>query len=402
MQGIYLMPFSAKSILFYHAWRDRIRIAGFFDEDEGISGMRYDGCVISTPRPAPEDQRNTMVIICDAGNFEKYQARISNLGYANIFRYGQALSCEKVKAHLPHIDEAAFLRIVPGKAEELLDIHFCIYDEIYYSDALRRDDALAIYTLDIVVTERCTLRCKYCANLIQYFKNPQDMDLDQVYRDIDLIFAKADWISKLHLFGGESFLYKRLAQALDYTAKYKSKFGKLYAITNGTILPNEETLDAMKRNQLHVVISDYNALSKNLNNLAEKLSAYDIRYITTNPVWFAGQQLVDGRGRDAKEVFNRCTMKCTMLQNGLLYRCPFLAHSARLNAVPYSKHNYIDISKEETQKIDIKNYLSMPDNPNTVTPPGCAYCSGYEHNMPIVPVAEQAGFPLPYKVYDAF
>ena len=40
---------------------------------------------------------------------------------------------------------------------------------------------------EVVVTTKCTLRCKYCANFIQYYKNPYDVSKEDVLLSIDNI-----------------------------------------------------------------------------------------------------------------------------------------------------------------------------------------------------------------------
>ena len=33
--------------------------------------------------------------------------------------------------------------------------------------------------MDVVITERCSLKCKDCANLMQYYEKPQNSDLER-------------------------------------------------------------------------------------------------------------------------------------------------------------------------------------------------------------------------------
>ena len=38
--------------------------------------------------------------------------------------------------------------------------------------AFERSSPLVIRSVDVVITEKCTLKCKDCANLMQYYQNP--------------------------------------------------------------------------------------------------------------------------------------------------------------------------------------------------------------------------------------
>jgi glycosyltransferase involved in cell wall biosynthesis len=264
---------------------------------------------------------------------------------------------------------------------------------------IKPKDVLIMDILDVLVTEKCSLKCKKCANLMQYFTKPLHMSLEQVQRDIDLIFSKVDWIHNFYIFGGEAFLYKQLSQVIEYAAKYEKRYSSLRTTTNGTIVPSDSTFQSMKKNEMFVEVSDYGEYSRKINELIEKLELYQIPYHRASIKWFEYQQLVSNEGRNAKEVFSKCKEKCATLRNGLLYRCPFLVHAETLRAIPYSKHNHIDISRADVKKSDIADYMAEPDS-HLHPPPGCAYCSGYDvGNMQEVPIAEQVKLPLPYRKY---
>lgn len=43
--------------------------------------------------------------------------------------------------------------------------------------SLEEKDAVILNSIDFIVTERCSLRCRDCSNLMQYYKNPVDEDM---------------------------------------------------------------------------------------------------------------------------------------------------------------------------------------------------------------------------------
>ena len=72
---------------------------------------------------------------------------------------------------------------------------------------------------------------------------------------------KVDFIRRVFLTGGETFLYNDLNQLLTYLLDKKEyisrKCGCISVITNGTLLPSNETVRLLKENDFFVFISDY-------------------------------------------------------------------------------------------------------------------------------------------------
>ena len=400
MKKIYLMPFSSKSVLLYHALLDRgIFVTGFFDNDSAIQGMLYMDCLISSPALLSEPDQNVLVILCEPRHYEANGTQLIRFGYRNINKIDEWLRYEEASHFIANINGEIFRNIVPRQANSLKLLPFRI-PQFLLPEFVKHSEALVIDVLDVLVTEKCSLKCKNCANLMQYFINPQNMSLEQVYRDIDLIFSKVDWIRNFYIFGGEAFLYKQLSQVMEYTSQYKKQFGILGTFTNGTIVPPDDMLLSIKENEMLVTVSDYREYSNKINELINKFEIYQIPYQRGNVKWFDYKQLVRGENRDAEKIFSKCKANCATLRNGLLYRCPFLVNAETLRAVPYSEYNHIDISLDEINKSDIADYLAKPVNYSRTIPPGCAYCSGYNvGNMREIPVAEQAKAPLPYTKY---
>ena len=44
------------------------------------------------------------------------------------------------------------------------------------------DDKLNLKTIDIQVTERCSLKCKDCSNLMQYYERPQNSEINVLFK----------------------------------------------------------------------------------------------------------------------------------------------------------------------------------------------------------------------------
>ncbi|MFW5650241.1 MAG: radical SAM protein [Acetivibrio ethanolgignens] len=143
--------------------------------------------------------------------------------------------------------------------------------------------------LGLFITQRCNLKCRLCSGHIPYVKEPEDEPLWILKRVIDNYFACVDFVKKIVITGGETFLYKDLAELLQYLYQYKNRFEELELFTNGTIVPEEKCLLELQRFEesrkvsVKIFIDDYGAeLSKGLDRVAFALAEKNITYIVRN------------------------------------------------------------------------------------------------------------------------
>ena len=400
MQSIYLMPFTPKSVLLCHALHERgINVAGFLDNDCSIHGKRYLNTEVYTPEKLKKERADAIVVLCESRHYKANSEQLLNMGIQQCEKIEDWMSIEESRSVMRKIDKEAFDEIVPRQSNTLLRLPYNIHRALL-PELVESTDAIFLDILDLIVTEKCSLKCRQCANLTQYYAKPQHMSMEQVRNDADLLFSFIDWISDFYIFGGEVFLFNNFVETLDYVAQYKRKYGQIAVITNGTIIPTERMLQSMNMHAMFVTISDYGVYSRQLGALISKLETYQIPYSLARPKWYDYTQLVDGEKRDPEMTFSKCKHNCTTLRNGYLYRCPFLANAEALSAFPYSEYNHINIRNGDLTKADISELLAKPINYTRKIPPGCAYCSGYDvGNMQCIPIAEQTSNPLPYKIY---
>jgi hypothetical protein len=99
-----------------------------------------------------------------------------------------------------------------------------------------------IHSLDVVISEKCSLNCKDCSNLMQYYTAPENLNYDGIISDFEKLTAKIKHVYEIRLIGGEPFMNKAIYSIIDY---FDNKIGGLYKCYDtaeaGT---NEEVLDA--------------------------------------------------------------------------------------------------------------------------------------------------------------
>ena len=70
-------------------------------------------------------------------------------------------------------------------------------------------DMLFIRSVDLILTEKCSLKCKDCANLMQYYENPINIESEELIGDLHDICSIADEINEIRIIGGEPLMNKQ-------------------------------------------------------------------------------------------------------------------------------------------------------------------------------------------------
>ena len=380
LQGsIYLFPLTADAVLLYHALTNNgYKVQGFCDSNEALHGRRYCGCPV-VPRVSGETET---VIICGYK-----QHRLAGL-FVRSVTAEQLLGLKDVAPALEKVHWEEFERLAPKQQYRFRRLH----QEI--RQLLLPDNCnLAINALDIVLTERCNLKCKYCEVLVQHFTDPRHIPIKQLMNETDAVFSKVDFVRDIHVLGGEPFVYPHIAEYMSYLKQYRGKIGSLYVITNGTIVPKDAVLDVISECDAFVMISDYGELSRKKDALVAACSERGLGAQITDYPWTFENQLVYDDPVSAEQKFADCYERkhINTLRDGKCYYCHFLASGERLRAIPYDKHN--SVSLEDSAGTEIVDYLT-----SEIAPPGCQFCSGHDLKVSI-PKAEQARTVLPYRSF---
>lgn len=394
MKRIYLSPFNLDSIIVYHQLKKQgIKVYGFFDSNSYIWNRAYDGIGIY-PRCFLFDAKILIVSEREHIVNEIYRECIS-LGYGNEDinikkNIEKNMQIEDVK-----IEELLLLfpkgnSFLQFQIEEIL--RFQKIKSLGIEEGIKNlnaqeigeretyGDKVLLKQMEIIVTNRCTLKCKKCSAGIQHFDLPKDLNIDSIIRDFTRIVELVDWIDRVVIMGGEPFLYKNLGKLMD--AIYKNpntikKIGSIKIITNGTLIPNNEILKKLNKYGAIVWISNYREHSMQICNLIDTFRKEEINY-TVLPMkeWSNVIQLKKDRMVQTKECLqerrkNDCITRCRTLANGKFYLCSLLKTMDYIGVQPFDQLNYVDIY-EENAKEKIINMLDL----NAPLPNACSFCSG--------------------------
>lgn len=244
--------------------------------------------------------------------------------------------------------------------------------------------------MGIRVTNKCSLQCKYCADLIPYYKKKENIDYKEIIKDINLLINSVDYIHELLIIGGETFLHPDLYKIIRYCVRIK-KISSIILTTNGTIVPNSKLLNELRKgkNKIIVRVSNYGNITPKRQEIISKLKKYQIRVDDLRMQRWGNIGDFRKRNRNSaqlKEVYNNCSMRfCHTLMNGTVYICG-RQNGAEIGLIPKvkekEKFNIRNKSKREI-RYGIKNlykleYLST-----------CDYCDGLNKKTPKIAAGEQ-------------
>ena len=142
----------------------------------------------------------------------------------------------------------------PIKIERNLKTHkFSVDKAVRVLDKLK-SDRLTVKHIDIVITERCSLKCKDCANLMQYYERPQNSDLNILFKSLDRMMKSVDIIYECRVLGGDPFMNKEMYKVVNRLVKYQN-VEQIVIYTNAKILPKGDNLQCLKDKKVRLEIA---------------------------------------------------------------------------------------------------------------------------------------------------
>ncbi len=269
----------------------------------------------------------------------------------------------------------------------------CLKDEYSSSGVLN------IKSLDVQITERCSLKCKNCCNLMQYYEKPVNSDLNQLFTSVERLMSCVNKIYEFRVLGGDPFMSKDLHTVIDNLKTY-NQVEKVIVYTNAKIIPKGLNLDCLKDKKVIVDITNYGEISNKHDEIIKVLDENKITYSTTRTtVWTDSGRILPYQNEteeDKKKKFiNCCNSDILSILHGKLYRCPFSANATNLNAVPVDKTDIVDLCDKTISIEDLKKKIKdLTYNKDYLT--ACSYCNGRDYTVANIEAAEQTAKPLIY------
>lgn len=263
-------------------------------------------------------------------------------------------------------------------------------------------EQLYVPSLDVVVSERCSLRCKDCSNLMQYYHYPVNLDIVVVHETLERFLSQIDYLGELRILGGEPFMCPEFTKLITWYAN-DPRIMRIGIYSNATIFPKEEMLHAFKADKIVMHFSDYGVLSRNLEKWIAYCDENGISCVVTKmDQWHdCGRLEKRNYSEEAKvRVYQTCECKdLPTLLHGYLYNCPYAAHAANLGAMDASERRRDCLSFDSPDDVytaeELRTFLFGKTHLEA-----CDYCSGRNYSLKAIPPFVQAKEPLPYERKD--
>lgn len=258
---------------------------------------------------------------------------------------------------------------------------------------LMREEGFFPQQLDLIVTDRCSLRCRDCCNHIPYVRNPANRDPVRLLRVLDGVLSCVDGVERLHILGGDGLMHPDIAWLTEQAAA-REKIGKIVVFTNAVIPLDEARWASLGGGKASFHVTDYGLPAQKTDDFARAAARMGIACrVRREECWF--QFRIGGPAHPDAErnrrVFLTCMAnRCPSIYDERMYRCAPVHNAVGLGTVPDDPDNYIDLSDvamgknadrtRETMRTFLFDKTGMS---------ACAHCSGVIPGAPRVEPAEQ-------------
>lgn len=244
------------------------------------------------------------------------------------------------------------------------------------------DNALVIPSMGVLISTKCTLKCEGCNHLREHYKPSDNFDIEalQVLDDVSRILDAVDFIHSLVIVGGESFLHRDFKDVIDGFLRLP-KTGIIHIITNGTVVPKDESVfETLANPRLVVEISGYGEkipkrLREKVKVFTAKMDEFHINYLSKEQMqWFDFGGFED-RGYSKEElsrVYSSCICVSNDLFDGKLYKCSRSAFGTYLGKITDYGSDYVDVRR--TPKKDMSRKLAEFFGKKYIET--CRFCNG--------------------------
>ncbi len=242
------------------------------------------------------------------------------------------------------------LKVVPedDKTAEMLDARQM------YEHYVNKNNG-SIYRLSIIITEKCSLRCKFCTEYMPYISNVTDhFDISVCEKAVLNLLDAVGSLGSLMIQGGELFTHPKWADFVTWCTK-ESRINKVTVLTNSTIIPLN--WEALQNEKVLLALDDYGHVSGKLERIIEEAKKWKINYtIFKHEHWYdvAAYQYIEETEKERKEKFATCQIKgCWNISDGFLYRCTTSYYKMKymLSKDMYKESDFIDLINSDTDQI---------------------------------------------------
>lgn len=344
--------------------------------DRAIDKDSYFGVKVIRPQEL-DIHKNAIIIIASSDYFQEIRRQLNDMGCKNLYNMNYLLEIK--------ID----VRELSARAADFYDKKEA-YIEI--ANAEDGEEYLNFPRVQFVVTSACSLKCRDCISLMQYYERPGNSDIELYKSGFDRLVNCVSNIFDLRILGGEPFINRDMYKIIEWYHD-SDKIKMISVFTNGTIIPNGNCMDQLKREKVRVHISDYGFNREKILKLEAAFDEKGIKYyVQPYDFWQdAGNLLKRNYSEERKTyLFERCyERECFSYFDGKLYHCPRAAHGINIGAMPDIKDEYVDLMDKSITDGEILEQLRFQRSRNYID--ACDYCDGADSRKLKIEPAVQIG-----------
>ena len=360
----------------------KIKVDFFCDSDTNRTGDTFNGLKILSPTELKKLDKDTNIFITN--NYYVFLKNDLNaLGFKNI------LNCELLLNSTDFSNSN--LSISALKVERWVSF----YNAMIKREIFKKEGKVYVKSLDVQITEHCSLRCKDCSNLMQYYSKTKNSNIDILFNSIDRFMSCVDQLYEFRVIGGDPFMNKDMHKIINFLSNYKVDTIAIY--TNVKFIPKGENFECLKNPKVILDISDYVLLDKSKRKADELVNLLDKNNIKYNlakmKTWTDSGRILPFQKRSADELKNLfnfcCNSDIISLLHGNLYRCPFSANANNLKAVPIDDTDIVNLNDDSIHLKDLKIQIQkLVYEKEYLT--ACNYCNGRDFSTKKIDAAIQA------------
>lgn len=369
----------------------------FCDSDDRKHHLKVEQKNIISPEKLKTFEKNVDIFICNI-YFSSIVPFLKESGFKNIYNSSELFNGVDVNDF--KIETADGKSIMePLKLKREIDF----YNEMSKKDIYINSDKLIVKTIDVQITEKCSMKCKDCSNLMQYYTSPKDSDMDMMFRNINKLMSCIDQLDEFRVLGGDPFMNKKLFKVINKLTSY-DKVNKIVIYTNARIVPKGENLESLRHKKVLLDITNYGESSTAHDKLVELCKNEKLLYTTTRcTIWQDCGRIMPNSNKsepELKHLFNNCcNSDLVSLLHGKLYRCPFSANGVNLKAIPQNPKDEVDLNDDSLSIKELREQIkNLCYEKEYLT--ACSFCNGRDYSSAIIPSAVQTKKPIEYKIIE--
>ena len=355
------------------------RLKAYIDTDLKKEGFVFLGVPVISIDDAKSSLPNNSIIIISVIDIQDVLHIVSKLPHELSISLGLYLTPSETQDVFNLKESKAFVEY------SLNAVHACHH-------GFHDNEKLFLRSVDIVITERCTLKCRDCSNLMQYYEKPVNIDINEVLKDFQTLTSNIDHVYEVRLIGGEPFMNKYIYDIIEKLID-SPVISRLVIFSNAMVPFRIERLGSLLHSKVVLSLTNYGGLARHTMNNVDLLDKMGIPYRLHPPENWTDSGVIYDFNRsleDNESLFDNCCGKNLLtVSKGKLYRCPFAANADRLGAIPFDSSNSVELSSGSDS---IRKYTR-----ELRSLPACNFCKGRSFDSPPIVPALQTVLPLPYK-----